>query len=51
MMPGYLFGLVDAVQKELTGLDVVAPLNRWDFDEINTSIPKQGQVKTSRVFK
>jgi ABC-type antimicrobial peptide transport system permease subunit len=36
--------LVNAIQNEVPGLDVAAPLNRWD-DEINVSIPKPGEVK------
>ncbi len=41
------FRLVNAIRNEVTGLDVVAPLNRWDSYEINASIPKQGDVKKS----
>src|SRR6185312_9332253 len=40
------FQLVNEVRNEVTGLDVAAPLNRWDF-EINVSIAKPGDVKPS----
>ncbi|HUZ60016.1 MAG TPA: FtsX-like permease family protein [Hanamia sp.] len=40
------FQLVNEVRNEVTGLDVAALLNRWDF-EINMSIAKPGDVKPS----
>ncbi|MFZ1799212.1 MAG: ABC transporter permease, partial [Chitinophagaceae bacterium] len=40
------FPLGNALRNEVTGLDVVAPFIRWDF-EINVSIAKPGEVKPS----
>lgn len=40
------FPLAEALRNEATGLDVVAPLLRWDF-EINVSIAKPGDAKPS----
>lgn len=40
------FPMAEALRNEATGLDVVAPLLRWDF-EINVSIAKPGDAKPS----
>ncbi|MGN6401464.1 MAG: FtsX-like permease family protein [Flavisolibacter sp.] len=42
--------LVNAIQNEVPGLDVAAPLNRWDSYEINVSIAKPGDVKNLVVL-
>ncbi|MGN6265984.1 MAG: FtsX-like permease family protein [Ginsengibacter sp.] len=39
--------LVNAIQNEVPGLDVAAPLNRWDSYEINVSIAKPGDGKNA----
>ena len=43
------FPMAGALRNEATGLEVVAPLLRWDF-EINVSIAKPGDAKPSVFF-